>query len=210
MRLIVVRHGETLYNVHRRFTGQSDVPLSELGEQQAEALGQHLSTMRLDVIVASDLQRARATAQAIAPHHGLPVEEDADLREMAFGGWESATYAEVLARYATLVQRWQSDPTLYAPPGGETGLNVLARALRVARECALQHEIIHGHPTRMRWINNWIGQWPLALWLLWFLVEIQRAQNGPKGYAPHSSTATSHPLRSPRATMSTTRSRRFM
>lgn len=120
MRLIVARHGETLYNAQRRFTGQSDAPLSELGERQAEALGQRLSAIRLDVIVASDLQRARATAQAIARHHRLPVEEDADLREMAFGAWEGATYTEVLARDEALVQLWQSDPTLYAPPGGET------------------------------------------------------------------------------------------
>jgi 2,3-bisphosphoglycerate-dependent phosphoglycerate mutase len=130
VRLIVVRHGETLFNVQGRFTGQMDVPLSTLGEQQAEALGRRLSTARLDVIVASDLQRARATALAIARHHGLPVEEDADLREMAFGSWEGATYAEVVARDEALVQRWQADPTVSAPPGGETVTQLHERVVR--------------------------------------------------------------------------------
>jgi probable phosphoglycerate mutase len=126
----VVRHGETLFNAQERFTGQMDVPLSQRGEQQAEALGRRLSTVRLDVIVASDLQRARATAQAIARHHGLRVEEDADLREIAFGSWEGATYAEVLAREKALVQRWRADPTIFPPPGGETVTQLHERVVR--------------------------------------------------------------------------------
>ncbi len=130
MRLIVVRHGETPYNAQGRFTGHLDVPLSALGEQQAGALAERLSTARLDVIVASDLRRARATAQAIARRHELPVEEDADLREMAFGAWEGATYAEVLARDMAEVQRWEVDPTVHAPPGGETVTQLHERVTR--------------------------------------------------------------------------------
>jgi len=130
VRLIVVRHGETLYNVQERFTGQSDVPLSTLGVKQTAALGKHLATETLAVIVASDLQRARATAQAIASYHKLPVGEDADLREIAFGTWEGATYAEVLARDAELVERWQTDPTVYAPSGGETVIHLHRRVVR--------------------------------------------------------------------------------
>ena len=66
MRLIVVRDGETLYNVQSRFTGQSDIPLSALGEQQASVLGKRLAAEPLAAIAASGLQRARVTAQAIA------------------------------------------------------------------------------------------------------------------------------------------------
>lgn len=130
MRLIVVRHGETLFNAQGRFTGQLDVPLSAQGEQQAEALGLRLSTVKLDAIVASDLQRARATALAIARHHELSVEVDGDLREIAFGSWEGATYAEVLAREEALVQRWQADPTVFPPPGGETVTQLHERVVR--------------------------------------------------------------------------------
>ena len=127
MRLIVVRHGETLYNVQSRFTGQSDIPLSALGERQAAALGKRLAAEPLATIAASDLQRARVTAQAIARYHELPVQEDADLREIAFGAWEGSTYDEIMARDADLVQRWLSDPTIYAPPGGETVIQLRDR-----------------------------------------------------------------------------------
>jgi alpha-ribazole phosphatase len=130
VRLIVVRHGQTRFNVEGRFTGQLDIPLDALGEQQAEALGRRLAETRLDAIVSSDLLRTRATAQAIARHHGLPVEEDADLREIAFGVWEGDTYAGVLARDAALVERWEADPTCYAPPGGETVTQLHARVVR--------------------------------------------------------------------------------
>jgi alpha-ribazole phosphatase len=127
VRLIVVRHGETLYNVQSRFTGQTDIPLSALGERQAAVLGKRLAAEPLAAIAASDLQRARVTAQAIARYHELPVQEDADLREMTFGAWEGATYDEIVARDADLVQRWLSDPTIYAPPGGETVIQLLDR-----------------------------------------------------------------------------------
>jgi alpha-ribazole phosphatase len=92
-----------------------------------------LSETHLEAIVSSDLRRARATAQAIARHHGLPVKEDRDLREIAFGVWEGATYAEVIAREEALVQRWEADPTRYAPPGGETVTQLHARVV-----CALE------------------------------------------------------------------------
>ncbi len=130
MRLIVVRHGKTLYNVQRRFTGQTDIPLSALGERQAAALGKRLAAEPLAAIAASDLQRARVTAQAITRYHELPVQEDADLREMTFGAWEGATYDEIVARDADLVRRWLSDPTIYAPPGGETVIQLRDRVVR--------------------------------------------------------------------------------
>jgi alpha-ribazole phosphatase len=130
VRLIVVRHGETLYNVQSRFTGQSDISLSALGEQQAAALGKRLAAASLDAIAASDLRRARVTAQAIARYHELPVQEDAGLREIAFGVWEGSTYDEIMARDADLVQCWLSDPTIYAPPGGETVIQLRDRVVR--------------------------------------------------------------------------------
>jgi alpha-ribazole phosphatase len=129
VRLIVVRHGETLYNVQSRFTGQSDIPLSALGEQQAAALGKHLAAEPLAAIVASNLQRARVTAQAIARYHRLPVQEDASLREIAFGVWEGATYDEIMARDADQVRRWLADPTIYVPPGGETVVQLRDRVV---------------------------------------------------------------------------------
>ena len=130
MRLIVVRHGETFYNAQRRFTGQSDVPLNPLGERQVAALGDCLATEQLDVIVTSDLERTRVTARTIAYNHGLHLQEDIDLRELAFGEWEGYTYDEVLARDANQVSMWRADPSKYAPPGGETVAQVRDRCAR--------------------------------------------------------------------------------
>jgi alpha-ribazole phosphatase len=133
MRLILVRHGETMYNAHRRYTGQSDVPLNTLGERQAAALGEYLATEHLDVIVTSDLERTRVTAEEIARYHGLHIQEDIDLRELAFGEWEGYTYNEVLARDANIVALWRTDPATYAPPGGETVAQLRDRCARALK-----------------------------------------------------------------------------
>lgn len=127
MRLLLARHGATPNNAQQRYTGQSDVPLSPLGERQAAALSERLAIERLDCIVASDLSRARATAEAIACHHSLPVQLDPDLREISMGEWEGSTYAELVDREPAALKRWQSDPTSYAPPGGETVAQVRDR-----------------------------------------------------------------------------------
>jgi phosphoserine phosphatase len=133
MRLIVVRHGETVYNAQRRFTGQSDVPLNSLGEQQALVLGDCLATEHLDAIITSDLERTRVTARAIALCHGLPSQEDIDLRELAFGEWEGYTYDEVLARDANHASLWRANPSKYAPPGGETVAQLRDRCVRALK-----------------------------------------------------------------------------
>ena len=129
MRLIVIRHGETTYNVEDRLTGQSDIALSHLGEQQANAVAAYLATEKLDVIVSSDLQRARKTAQAIAHYHGLAVEEDPLLREWSLGEWEGRTMAEIRVSEPDLVQRRIADPFNYAPEGGETLLQFRDRVV---------------------------------------------------------------------------------
>ncbi len=130
MRLIVVRHGETFYNAQNRLTGQSDVPLNPLGERQAAALGDYMATEHLDVIVTSDLERTRVTARAIAYNHRLPIQEDSDLRELAFGEWEGYTFDEVLVRDGNLVSLWRADPSKNAPPGGETVAQLRDRCAR--------------------------------------------------------------------------------
>src|SRR5204862_304463 len=113
-------------------TGQSDIPLSSLGEQQAFALATYLSTEQLDVIVSSDLQRARATAIAVAQHHESTLQEDPLLRELSLGQWEGRTMAEIEASEPDLVRCRLAHPFTYAAEGGETLLQFrdrIARAL---------------------------------------------------------------------------------
>jgi len=139
MRLVLVRHGETMYNAQRRYTGQSDIPLNTLGERQAAALVESIAKDHLDVIVTSDLERTRVTAEAIASNHGLTIQEDIDLRELAFGEWEGCTFDEVLARDAKLVAQWRSDPKIYAPPGGETVSQLRDRCARALNRWQTQY-----------------------------------------------------------------------
>jgi probable phosphoglycerate mutase len=132
VRLIVIRHGETLYNAEHRLTGQSDIPLSGLGEQQALAVAAYLSTEQINVIVSSDLQRARATAIAVARYHELTLQEDPRLRELSLGQWEGQTMEQIEASEPDLVRRRLADPFTIAPEGGETLLpfrDRIARAL---------------------------------------------------------------------------------
>jgi broad specificity phosphatase PhoE len=107
-RLIVWRHGNTDWNAGGRVQGQSDVPLNDLGRQQAVDAAELLVRMRPSAIVASDLRRAADTASALAALTGLPVSHDNRLRERFFGAWEGQTMAEVQATRPAEHARWQA------------------------------------------------------------------------------------------------------
>jgi 2,3-bisphosphoglycerate-dependent phosphoglycerate mutase len=106
--ILLIRHGETAWNAVRRLQGHLDIPLNLDGERQAEALGQALLNEPLDAIFASDLQRARQTAQAIAAPRGMTVEIDAGLRERCYGAFEGMLYADIGARYPEAYAAWQA------------------------------------------------------------------------------------------------------
>ena len=98
LRLLLMRHGSTLDNEQQRYSGQADVPLSAPGESQVALLGQQFAHEAIDLIVTSDLQRARATGAAIAHYHHAPVYEDPAIREISLGAWEGLTFAELRER----------------------------------------------------------------------------------------------------------------
>lgn len=127
MRLLLVRHGETTWNAAQRYQGQSDVPLSQRGHQQAAALARVITTETVHALYASDLQRAWATALAVATPLGLQVHKEPRLREITFGQWEGMTTPEIQARDGATLALWRTDPTRIAPPGGETLQQVAAR-----------------------------------------------------------------------------------
>ena len=88
---LLVRHGETDWNAAGRLQGHTDRPLSELGRRQAQELAERLAGERVDAIYASDLARARETAEIVGAKLGLPVAVDPDLREKHWGTWEGLT-----------------------------------------------------------------------------------------------------------------------
>jgi broad specificity phosphatase PhoE len=119
VRLVVVRHGATANNLAAQFTGQLDVPLSALGEQQALALATSLADEPFEVLISSDLQRARATLAPLAELLEQPVQLDIALREIGVGVWEGQSGATVRALFPGAIERWEESDS-YAPEGGET------------------------------------------------------------------------------------------
>ncbi|MBB6172813.1 putative phosphoglycerate mutase [Nocardiopsis mwathae] len=126
-RIVCWRHGQTTWNVEKRFQGQTDIPLNEVGEAQAREAAALLAAMRPDAIVASDLRRAAVTAQCLAERTGLEVEYDKGLRERFGGSWEGLTTAEIR-------ERWPEHDARMDIPDGE---DVLAVGERV-HEAALR------------------------------------------------------------------------
>ena len=120
VRVMLVRHGMTLWNKHSRYQGHTDVPLSIEGLEQAKRAAARLEAERITRIYSSDLSRAHLTAQVIACRHGLPVIRDPRLREIGFGKWEGLTYAEISQRWPELQKRWFSDPVSHTPPEAES------------------------------------------------------------------------------------------
>jgi probable phosphoglycerate mutase len=106
--ILLIRHGETAWNAVKRLQGHLDVPLNQEGERQAAALGQALLTEPLDAVFASDLERARQTAQAIAAPRGMEVQIDTGLRERCYGAFEGLMYAEISQRYPEAWRAWQA------------------------------------------------------------------------------------------------------
>ena len=127
MRLFLARHGATSNNAQRRYTGQTDIPMTALGERQAEALAHRLATRHFDAVVSSDLQRASRMAQRIADQHEVALQLDPDLREISMGTWEGASFDEIREREPEVLRRSRDEPLTFAPRGGETILQVRDR-----------------------------------------------------------------------------------
>ncbi len=139
-RVYLVRHGATELSAEDRFAGAIDVLLSETGREQARRLGQRLAAEAICAVYASPMRRTLATAELIALPHRLTVEHVDDLREIAHGRWEGKARAEVERDYTEEYQRWETDPYSFAPAGGETGLQVTARALPSLLQLVERHE----------------------------------------------------------------------
>ncbi|MHA6908324.1 histidine phosphatase family protein [Ralstonia pseudosolanacearum] len=138
--IVLVRHGETDWNRERRLQGQLDVPLNAQGREQAAQLGRALAREPFDAIYASDLSRARETAQALAGEIGKAVRDDTGLRERCYGGFEGLTYAEVAERHPVEFEAWQNRVPEFAPPGGgETLAGFHARAVDAALRLIRRH-----------------------------------------------------------------------
>ncbi|MEY4348609.1 MAG: hypothetical protein RIS43_1028 [Actinomycetota bacterium] len=119
-RVVIWRHGRTAWNAELRWQGQSDIPLDDIGMEQAAAAAIKLSEYEPVKIVSSDLMRASRTAQFLSDLVGLPVDIDHRLRETDGGKWEGMTQSDIRREHAEYLHSWLTDPSLPAGMTGET------------------------------------------------------------------------------------------
>lgn len=127
-KLLLLRHGRTSWNAERRFQGQADPPLDEIGRVQAYEVATLVAALRPDLLVSSDAARAMQTAKRVGAATGLPVQAEVRLRERSLGHWEGLTRDEVAERYPDEFADWVAGRDV-SRRGGETRQQVATRAM---------------------------------------------------------------------------------
>ena len=127
--LILMRHGQTDWNVNGRYMGWMDEALNEKGLRQAERVAQRLGQWPISAVYSSPLKRAVRTAEVVARSHSVPVQIIEDLGEMRIGAWEGMFAGDIAAKYPELWQTWRTNPGDFRMPGGESLGEVRERAV---------------------------------------------------------------------------------
>ncbi|WP_443076448.1 histidine phosphatase family protein [Streptomyces sp. TRM 70361] len=134
-RIVLWRHGQTAWNLERRFQGTTDIELTETGLEQARRAARLLAALRPDAIIASDLRRAADTAAQLAAVTGLEVSHDEGLRETYAGVWQGLTHEEIVERYGEEYAAWKRGEPVRRG-GGELETEVAERAAPVVERSA--------------------------------------------------------------------------
>ena len=168
MRLYIVRHGQSNWNVSQRLQGQEDIGLSDLGNAQAQRVAQRLAVANLTHVFSSDLIRTKHTARPVAETHRVAVQEHAALRERHFGDWQGLEWNTLVARFPG---EWE--PVFRGidghAPGGESYREMYFRCgtflAEIAADPAVERAAIftHGGPVRSL-IGNLLGIRPEDVW----------------------------------------------
>ena len=141
--LLLIRHGETAWNRVRRMQGHIDIALNDEGERQARSLARALQGEPPAAIYASDLQRARATAQAVADLHQLTVQINSALRERCYGAFEGMMYEDISHHFPEAFALWQARDLNARFPAGEreaeTGQEFHQRSVDAVTRIVQQH-----------------------------------------------------------------------
>lgn len=132
--LYVTRHGQTVWNIERRFQGRKDSPLTELGRIQAALLHERIKNLELDVIYTSPSKRTIETTRLIKGNLDIPVHEAEELYEMDFGEWEGQSIDEVLKEHSQLYEHLVYEPDKYVPVTGESFDELFMRTRKIVEE----------------------------------------------------------------------------
>jgi broad specificity phosphatase PhoE len=168
--LLLVRHGESVWNAEGRVQGHQDSRLSERGREQSRLAAEHLSRLSIGAIYSSDLGRAQETADMIAAPHGLTVATASALRERNYGVLEGQTVEDAARTQGIWFLPWQADRLNSSPPGGERQPEMCQRVVEALRAIARAYPgqtvvvVTHGGPIKSAIYE--VLRIPLALWNL--------------------------------------------
>ena len=137
--LVLIRHGQTDWNVERRWQGQADPPLNDKGREQARHVAHFHRQYGLAALYSSDLRRALETAEIVGVEMGLPIKPEPRLREIHLGQWQGMLSGEIQARYPDEFRLWHASPLSVQPPGGERVLVLAARVLEAVNDIIVRH-----------------------------------------------------------------------
>ncbi|MGW7449032.1 histidine phosphatase family protein [Kitasatospora sp. NPDC054795] len=133
-RIVFWRHGQTSWNLESRFQGTTDIELTGQGVLQAQRAARLLSGLRPDLLISSDLERARRTAAELAEITGLDVQHHEGLRETFAGSWQGLTNAEIRERFPEEYEAWAAGEPVRRGGGGELATEVADRSVPVVLE----------------------------------------------------------------------------
>lgn len=163
---MVIRHGQTEWNVAGRIQGHGDSPLTALGVHQARAMAGRLASESFDAILFSDLGRARRTAELLVPHGVANIRFHEGLRERAFGIAEGGSYAQIAGQHPEMFSRERETDPHYAPDGGESRQQHLDRVratfLGIADAHAGRRVLVVTHGGVLSCLYRWLHGIPAA------------------------------------------------
>ena len=140
IQIILVRHGETDWNVEQVFRGRIDIELNEVGIKQVGLLAEYLSDKKIMAVYSSPLQRALQTAEGIAHYHKLKAEITPGLVDCDFGEWQGLAHQVVKDRYKDVYTEWLASPNRIRVPGGESLDEVGRRATSVVQKVVSKYK----------------------------------------------------------------------
>lgn len=137
--LWLVRHGQTDWNIQRRFQGHTDIPLNAAGIAQARDLAATLNGSQISAVYSSDLNRALQTADILAEGRNIPVIQDKRLREISMGEWEGKIWQDVNQNLTKELLQLNNNPVHGRAAGGESLAEVAERVKEFADEIVMKH-----------------------------------------------------------------------
>lgn len=138
--IMLIRHGNTDWNVEEIFRGRADVELNETGIKQADLLAKYLECMPMEAVYSSPLKRAFKTAEIVAAPHHMDTMPCQELIDFDYGEWQGLSHDTVKKRYRTLYAEWLNNPHLAKFSKGESLDDVSRRASSLMNQVIVKHQ----------------------------------------------------------------------